>query len=178
MSQQLSQDQVIDLSMNIIKDSKRRQLYWNTKEKKGYQINNKDSKWIRLYELSLVFCILIYTIFQMFTSSLISFIFAMIGYGVVQLGFRKFFFKDKIPFKVKESDIELFNHPLVLKQKRSLETYKLLFVLLLGALEVSKLYNQSLSDPIVLLTIAVVITLIVFRIKGFLMAYRNAKAAK
>ena len=42
MSQQLSQDQVIDLSMNIIKDSKRRQLYWNTKEKKGYQINNKD----------------------------------------------------------------------------------------------------------------------------------------
>lgn len=161
---QLTQPQVIDLSMNIIKDSKRRLLYWDSKEKKGYQIKDQDIKWIKIYAMLFVFGIFIFTILQLVIHPLYSLGIAVLVVFVYRISFKLLFFKDKVPFKVHEKDLELLNHPAVTKQQRSLEIYKTLFVVLLGFLEIMKAYEIGLGEPLSIIAIIIIIALLAYRL--------------
>lgn len=174
---QISEEQVIDLSMNIIKDSKRRLLYWDQKGKKGYQINQKDIKWVKAYELSFVIGVLVFTLLQLFLITIVAFIGAIVVYFGISFYYEKVYFKNKIPFKVHDKDLDLLNLPKVLKQKRTLEIYKFLFIILLGVLEVAKIANISWTSPIALLTYGFLLVLLIVRANTLWLAHKKYKSS-
>ena len=172
---QINQDQVIDLSMNIIKDSKRRLLFWDAKSKKGYQINQGDIKWVKAYQMSFVIGVLIFTVLQLLLPSIVAFVSAVVVYFGIEFYFERFYFKNKIPFKVHDKDLALLDLPVVLKQKRSLEIYKVLFVVLLGLIEVGKVITLPLSDPQAFLTYGFLIILAVVRVNVLRLVHQRYK---
>ena len=59
MSKKQEDQRIVDLGYDIIKDSKRRLLYYDEKTKKAYQVNDKDLKWIRFYKIRLFLSIFV-----------------------------------------------------------------------------------------------------------------------
>lgn len=168
-------ERVSDLSYDIIKDSKRRSLYYDEKTKKGYQIHPKDVKWIRLYKLRFFFSLFIYfLIFMSMRNQNIETKFALslgtsvLLYFAITLLFEKLFFKDKVPFRIAQKDFDQRFEPAVLKQKRMLQRFHLAFVVIYGLLALIDLYTAQANMWIMGLTVIIVIGFIIYFIQRLL----------
>ncbi len=121
----LSKEQIQELSMNILKDSKRRTVYYNSIEKEGYMLTESDRKWVLFYHMRFVLAILAPMILNNFYPKLFLLwiglgllLYLLIGYL-----FTTLFQNKKVPLKVAEKDLNQLYQPEVLKNHRTLERY-------------------------------------------------------
>lgn len=186
MSKRKDEDQrIVDLGHDIIKDSKRRLLYYNEKTKKGYQVYDKDLKWVRFYKMRLFVSIFTYfVLFLYFRNSavydrfFISLIASVIVYFATQLLFEKLFFKDKVPFKINQKDFDQRYELDVLKHKRLLEYFHFAFVLIYGVLAFIELYFADSPLWIKLATVIITLALAVWLLSKILALNSQIKIEK
>lgn len=184
MSNKVDQ-RVVDLGYDIIRDSKRRTLYYDEKTKKGYQIQQSDIKWIRLYKLRFFIALVVYFgLFMLLRAQpivnriVITFLAGFIAYVLITIFFERVFLKDKIPFKINQKDFDQRYELDVLKQKRTLQRFHLAFVLIYGLLAVLELYAVNTNLWITIIITASVIAMIVFFIQKLLTLREQIKIAQ
>lgn len=177
MSNQAEQ-RIVDLSYDIIKDSKRRTLYYDELSKTAFQINQQDTKWIRFYKLRLFLGLVTYFVSFLILKNLpivhrfvISMLVGVTIYLADTLFFEKLFLKDKVPFKISQKDFaQRYERP-VLIQKRMLQRYHLGFILIYGILVVMELVMAK--EPLwIILLICGLLVLMSFVIIRNLLALR------
>lgn len=165
MSNKQEEQRIIDLGYDIIRDSKRRTLYYDENTKKGYQLHEKDLKWVRFYKMRLFISIFAYfLLFLIFRNQevvfrfFVSLIASVITYFVLSVLFEKLFFNDKVPFKINQKDFEQRYEPKVLKQKRTFELFHFAFVIVYGILAFIDLYGAN--SPTYIIVIATIIPIV------------------
>lgn len=143
MSQIDTEQLVVNMSMDIIRDQKRRTLYFHRPNQTGYQLDsNSDITKVKVYHLRFAISTLIYTIIQLWLGQLYSFGIVILLYIGMTLWFEKIFLKQKTTFRIKEVDLIKLEDVAVLKQKRTIEIYKALLILLIGLMEITNFAVQ------------------------------------
>ncbi len=165
MSNKQEEQRIIDLGYDIIRDSKRRTLYYDENTKKGYQLHEKDLKWVHFYKMRLFISIFVYyLLFLIFRNQevvfrfFVSLIASVITYFVLSILFEKLFFNDKVPFKINQKDFEQRYEPKVLKQKRTFELFHFAFLIVYGILAFIDLYGAN--SPTYIIVIATIIPIV------------------
>lgn len=170
MGNRKQEDQrIVDLGHDILKDSKRRVLYYDEKTKKGYQINPNDLKWVRFYKMRLFIAIFVYfLLFLALRNSPVEFRFfvslisAIVIYFIIQFAFEFLFFKDKIPFKINQKDFEQRYELDVLKHKRLLQIFHIAFIIIYGLLALIDLSSAKSPTWIIILSVLISIVLAIW----------------
>ena len=86
----------VDASFGIIRDNKRRTIYYDNYVKQAFQITPKDHKWIKMNHLAFFIAIIFfYLVWILFTGvlgdyrTLVGFIVALVVYGLIKGLFNK-----------------------------------------------------------------------------------------
>lgn len=184
MSNKVDQ-RVVDLGYDIIRDSKRRTLYYDEKTKKGYQVQTKDIKWIRLYKLRFFIGLIVYFLLFMFfreveitTRFFLTFLAGLIVYLIISLLFEKLFLKDKIPFKISQTDFNQRFETEVLYQKRMLNRFHLGFVFIYGLLVLIEFYASETNIWIIMIFVLLFIGMLTLFIRKLLALREQIKISK
>ena len=181
----MSEDQrIVDLGYDIIKDSKRRLLYYDEKTKKAYQIYDADLKWIRFYKIRLFLSIFVYfLLFLYFRKAevefrfLVSLMIAVAVNFIIQILFEQLFFRDKVPFKISQKDFEQRYELDVLVHKRLLQYFHLAFIVIYGILAFIDLYYAESPLWIIILAVFVPIALSIWILTKILAINSQIKIA-
>lgn len=162
----------VDASFGIIRDNKRRTIYYDNYVKQAFQIAPKDHKWIKMNHLAFFIAIIFfYLVWILFTGvlgdyrTLVGFIVALVVYGLIKGLFNKLFFKDKALAKVTSETLLTLNQKSTLKEIRSFNRYKLAFVLMYGILIVIDSLSPTMELWLQILSILVVVLLLGFLLK-------------
>ncbi len=121
-------DQLQELSMNIIKDSKRRVVYYHPIRKEGYLLGPKDRGWVLVLHLRYIIAVLVgLTLTNFIPQYLLLWVgVAIIIFFAIQILFDRLFLANKIPLKVAQKDIDQMYDAAVLKHKRTFVFYYML----------------------------------------------------
>ena len=122
----LTKEQIQELSMNIIKDSKRRTVYYHAIKKEGYILNESDRKYVALYSMRFLIALMIPLILSNFLPNLLLLWIALgfLIYFAIQYLFQHLFINKKVPIKVSEKDrVQLYDLA-VLKNNRTMQRYQ------------------------------------------------------
>ena len=132
---------VSDLAFDVIRDSKRRILFYDEKTKETIQLHAKDIKWVKLYQFKLVVSFFIFYLAFLFLPSndqgfrtFYSLLAGNVCYLVIALLFRGLFFKNKQRIKLKQELFDLRYRLDVLKLKRMVLIYSIVFSILYSIL--------------------------------------------
>lgn len=176
---------ITDLGYDIIKDSKRRTLYYDEKTKKGYQIDQSDIRYIRIYKLRFFFALLAYfVVFMLFREIPIewrvfySLLVGLILFVVITILFERLFLSKKIPFKINQQDFDQRFETEVLIQKRMLDRFHLGFVVVYGLLALLELYVVKTQWWIIVLIGVLIVLLIAYFVQRLLTIREQLKISK
>lgn len=115
----------LDLSFDILKDEKRRLLYFDEKTNQALQINQKDVKFIKLYFFRFIFSFFVFYLAYLFlfqndvvTKIIFALSVGIIVHFIFVCAFRFYFLKNKQPIKISQKTFDLRYQKPVLKAKR------------------------------------------------------------
>lgn len=174
----------VDASFGIIRDNKRRTIYYDNHLQQAFQIIDKDHKWIKLNHLAFfVSIIFFYLVWVLFTvqlgnyRTLVGFIVATVVYGLIKIVFNKVFFRDKALAKTTPEALKALNQQSTLKEIRSFNRYKLAFVFMYGILIVIDSLSPTMEMWLRVLSILVVVFLFGYFLKRELELSKKMKTA-
>lgn len=174
-------DQLQELSMNIVKDSKRRVVYYDAIKKEGYLMGANDRNWVLLFNMRYIVAVLVALLL---TNFLPQYLLVWMGVGlIVFFGahwlFKKYFLSNKVPLKVAQKDIDQMYLPEVLKHKRTFELYYLILAAIVVFFVITLVIGTETSYDIVtqIVSIGLVLAVLVYRALEFMAINNQYKIA-
>lgn len=174
----------VDASFGIIRDNKRRTIYYDKHHQQAYQISDKDHKWIKVNHLAFFLSIIFfYLVWILFTGvlkdyrTLVGFGVASVVYGLIKFFFYRLFFKEKALAKVTPETLLTLNQKSTLKEIRSFNRYKLAFVFMYGILIVIDTLSPTMDLWLRIIQILVVVVMVGYFLKRELDLTRQIKTA-
>lgn len=178
----MEEETLRNLRNNIIKDHRRRLLYVDKTDQKGYQITAEDMKKVGLYSARNLYALMIFLV--LFGIFKLRFIYglgaAILVYGALEVYFRFIFLKDKNKIKIRDQEYSIFSSLDAQEEKRSEAIVRIVIPLLLMVVMFSVLVDPQVNDNPIdlnLMKIAIVV-LPVYAVQNTMKYFQQRKIIK
>lgn len=179
---ELDKETLQNLRNNVIKDHRRRLLYVDKKEQKGYQVLPSDLKKITTYTSRSLYALMLFlVIFGIFKQR---FVFGVLAaglvYGLLELYFNFIFLKDKNILNIRDKEFAIFDSLQAHEDKKSDAFVRIMLPLLLMVVMYSVFNEPLVNDNSIDLTLMklMILVLPLYSLHNAFNYYKEGKIIK